>query len=263
MSSKILYNLLHARHSTIEIHTSEPPPESRNEDVDRDGESTPKLVVRSLSESFIAMNGNESLEITKRVLAFPNTMCQRVPELFAGSLEIVGEESPALLAMGLDGWEVSRSWEACKSDTNWAQFCFDRPKPKVPLAIFRLTGEFDLPGGDGGGEVSLGYVSTDLDYVVASRDFCEYPIYRWINAKVSSSWEEAEAALKLGCQTAKLPGLSREGTKMEEILAKTTTPDGWEVEHTTMYMDEKRCIMGSPHLAAVYKDAEGLAESFE
>ena len=47
---------------------------------------------------------------------------------------------------------------------------------------------------------------------------------------------------------------------MEEILAKTTTPDGWEVENTTMYMDEKRCIMGSPHLAAVYKDAEGLAE---
>ena len=256
MSSKIYYYCLPR---DIEIHTSEPTPESRNEDANMGGQSRSRLVVRSLSESFIAMNGNESLEITKRVLAFPNTMSQRLPEMFAGSLEIVGEESPALLAMGLDGWEVSRSWEACKSDRNWTQFRFKRPKPKVPLAILRLRGVFDLPGGDGSGKVSLGYVSTDLDYVVASRDFSEYPIYRWINAKVSSSWEEAEAALKLGCQTAKLPGLSREGTKMEEILAKTTTPDGWEVENTTTYMDEKRCIMGSPHLEAVYEDAKRLS----
>ena len=51
------------------------------------------------------------------------------------------------------------------------------------------------------------------------------------------------------------------GTKIEEILAKITTPDGWDVERTTMYMDENRCIMGCPFLKAIYQDAKQLLES--
>ena len=244
---------------TVEVYTSMPTPESRKETswVDRH-RPTPQLVVRSLSESFAAMRGNESFELTKRILAFPPAMSQQLPELFAGGLKVVGEESPALVAMGVAGWEVSNTCEP-RPRSDWLRFGFQRPKPKVPLAVFHLSGKFDLPGGDGGCKVSLGYVSTDLDYVVALRDFSEYPIRRHVSSKVTTRWEETEGLLQT--RGLPLPSLSREGTKMDEILAKTTTPEGWEVEHTTMYMSHMRCAMGSPDLDAIYQDAKRLAES--
>ncbi|CAE7294960.1 atg26, partial [Symbiodinium sp. CCMP2456] len=255
----------------VEIYTSMPTTEPQKSDSgtaepqkpdsDSEPESKPRLIVRSLSESFRAMNGNESLELTRRRLALPRTMSQKLPELFAGGLKVVGEESPALMAMGLSGWEVSKTSEKSPADGRWLPFCFHRPKPKVPLAIFRLSGSFDLPGGDGGGEVCLGYVSTDLDFVVSMREFLEYPCFRHLASKGLTKWEEVPGLLHTyTCRGA--PGdLSREGTKMKEILEKITTPDGWEVERTTMYIDENRCVMGSPFLKAVYQDAEQLLES--
>ncbi|CAE7470491.1 unnamed protein product [Symbiodinium sp. CCMP2456] len=252
---------------TVEIYTSMPTPESESRKetawVDRH-RPTPQLVVRSLSESFEAMHGNESLELTKRILALPATMSQQLPELFAGGLKVVGKESPALVAMGVGGWEVSNTCETCRA-SDWLHFGFHRPKPKVPLAIFHLSGKFDLPGGDGGCKVSLGYVSTDLDYVVALRDFSEFPIRRHLSSKVTTRWEEVEGLLQTrGLPGPSLPSLSREGTKTDEILAKITTPEGWEVEHTTMYMShmsETRCAMGAPYLDAIYRDAKRLAKS--
>ena len=271
------------------------PTESKKADSDSE-ESKPQLVVRRLSDTFKAMNGNESLELTRRRLAFPRTMSQKLPELFAGSLKVVGEESPALMAMGLCGWEVSKTSEPSPGDIRWLRFCFHRPRPKVPLAILHLSGEFDLPGGDGRGEVCLGYLSTDLDYVVSMRDFSEYPGYRHLASKVCTTWEEGRGLLhtwgpqpvgslsdegricefrtglsKLGflkvfvSMFKILAGSCRHhriaGTKMEEILANITTPDGWEVERTTMYMDEQRCMMGSPFFKAIYQDAKQLLES--
>ncbi|CAE7630994.1 atg26 [Symbiodinium sp. CCMP2456] len=242
----------------VEIYTSMPAAESQKADSDEQ-ESKPELIVRSFSESFAAMNGNESLELTRRRLAFPRTMSQKLPELFAGALKVVGEESPALMAMGLCGWEVSKTSEKSPTDSRWLHFCFHRPKPKIPLAIFHLSGEFSLPGGDGLGEVCLGYVSTDLDYVVCMREFSEYPTSRHLASKVCTQWEEGQGLLHTwGPQ----PGaLSDEGTKIEEILQKITTPDGWDVERTSMYMDENRCIMGCPFLKAIYQDAKQLLES--
>ena len=244
----------------VEIYTSMPTTESQEADSDLE-KSKPQVVVRSLSESFNAMNGNESLELTRRRLAFPRTMSEKLPELFAGALKVVGEESPALMAMGLCGWEVSNTCEQSPTDRRWLQFCFHRPRPKAALAIFHLSGEFALPLGDGHGEVSLGYVSTDLDYVVSMREFCEYPIYRHLASKVITKWEEGQGLLLTwGPQPQPPRDLSREGTKMEEILAKITTPDGWEVERTTMYIDENRCIMGSPFFKAIYLDAKQLLD---
>ena len=249
-SRRILYQTFG---DTIEIRTGVPPEQD---------EHTTKLVVRSLSETFQAMKGDESLELMTRVLAFPKKMSERLPELFAGTLKIVGEESPALRAMGLENWEVSKHTQNNEKPNNrWTSFCFHRPQPKIPLGIFHLHGEFDLPGGDGAAELTLAYVSTDLDFVVASRDYCEYPIYRHLATKVSSSWEEAEALLRAGfcSHGAKLPSLSKEGTEMEEIFAKIHTPDGWEVEKSTMYLGDDRCVMGCPRLEAVYQDAKQLA----
>ena len=239
-----------------------PAPKSKHNNAELDRKRAPQLVVRSLSESFLAMKGNESFEVTKRILAFPPTMSQRLPELYAGALKEVGEESPALVAMGLGGWEVSNTRETCRA-SDWLHFGFHRPKPKVPLAILHLSGKFDLPGGDGGCKVSLGYVSTDLDYVVALRDFSEYPIRRRVSSKVTTRWEEIEGLLQTGGPSGPclLPGLSREGTKMDDILAKISTSEGWEVEHTTMYMSEDRCAMGSPNLDAIYQDAKQLAKA--
>ena len=83
------------------------------------------------------------------------------------------------MAMGLCGWEVTyNTSEQSTTDGDWLRFCFHRPRSKVPLAIFHLSGEFDLPAGGGHGKVGLGYVSTDLDYVVSMRSFCECPAYR-------------------------------------------------------------------------------------
>ena len=244
---------------TLEIRACAPPENQGDADVDQD---TPekKLVVRSLSESFLAIKGDESLELTKRVLGFPKKMSERLPELFAGTLEIVGQESPALMAMGLENWKVSKRPGKLEA-WRWTYFEFHRPQPKIPLAIFQLCGDFFLPGGDGCGTVTLGYVSTDLDFVVASRDFSEYPIHRRLATKASWSWEEAEAELKLGCYGggAMLPGLDDEGTENQKIFAKINMPDGWEVEESSTYLGDDRCVMGSPHLEAVYQDAKRLA----
>ena len=244
---------------TVEIYASMPTPEPPEE---KDEQDPKEVIVRSLSESFVAMNGNESFELTKRLLGFPPTMSQSLPEIFAGALKVVGEESPALMAMGLSGWEISETRETCPA-SDWLNFCFHRPKPKVPLAIIHLSGTFDLPGGDGGCKVSLGYLSTDLDYVVALRDLWEYPIRRHVSSKVTTRWEEIEGLLHTPVASL-LPHLSREGTKMEEILAKITTHDGWEVECTTMYMHnagDHQCVMGGPCLEAIYQDAKRLAQS--
>ena len=65
------------------------------------------------------------------------------------------------MAMGLCGWEVTyNTSEQSTTDGDWLRFCFHRPRSKVPLAIFHLSGEFDLPAGGGHGKVGLGYVST-------------------------------------------------------------------------------------------------------
>lgn len=244
---------------TLEIYASMPTPEPREAKAGQDEEPRPQVIVRSLSETFAAMDGNESFELTKRRLDLPPTMSQNLPDLFAGRLKVVGEESPALRALGLGGWEVSKTCGPCPP-MDWFHFTFHRPKPKVPLAILHLSGFFDLAGGDGGCTVSLGYLSTDLDYVIALLDLCEYPCSRHVSVKVTTRWEEVEGLLRTPGPS-RLPGLSREGTKMEEILAKITTPDGWEVECTTMYAHnagDGQCVVGSPCLEAIYQDAERL-----
>ena len=81
---------------------------------------------------------------------------------------------------------------------------------------------------------------------------------------MSASFEEAANLLKVGSdgllKVSEGPWsrLSREGTEKEEIFAKTTTPDGWEVEVTSMYITDDRCVMGAPYLKAVYRDARRL-----
>ena len=53
---------------TVEIYASMPTPEPPEE---KDEQDPKEVIVRSLSESFVAMNGNESFELTKRLLGFP------------------------------------------------------------------------------------------------------------------------------------------------------------------------------------------------
>eukprot|EP00439_Symbiodinium_sp_Y106_P062145 s4713_g9.t1 len=162
--SKMLYNSLD---HVLEIHRSVPEREpSKERETDMDQHKSKLLVARSLAESFMAIDGNETLELTRRRLGFPNAMSQQLPELFSGVLETVGEESPALLALGLAGWKVSEA-EQISGDHRWRRFCFQRPRSKIPLAILHLSGEFDLPGMDGNVKASLAYLSLDFDYVVA------------------------------------------------------------------------------------------------
>ena len=258
--SKMLYNSLD---HVLEIHRSVPEREpSKERETDMDQHKSKLLVARSLAESFMAIDGNETLELTRRRLGFPNAMSQQLPELFSGVLETVGEESPALLALGLAGWKVSEA-EQISGDHRWRRFCFQRPRSKIPLAILHLSGEFDLPGMDGNVKASLAYLSLDFDYVVALRELCwDIPIYRKLSTKVSSGWEDLPRLLNGPGKSDPLQLLSWEGTKPEEILSQVTLPDGWEVEGTTsyIYMDHCRCIMGSPSLEPVWKDARRLME---
>ena len=66
----------------VEIYTNMPTMESQKADADSEQESKPELIVRSLSESFAAMNGNESLELTRRRLAFPRTIFSKAAGTF-------------------------------------------------------------------------------------------------------------------------------------------------------------------------------------
>ncbi|CAE7726486.1 unnamed protein product [Symbiodinium sp. CCMP2592] len=258
---KILYNSLD---HVLEIHRSVPEREPSGErETDMDQHKSKLLVARSLAESFTAIDGNETLELTRRRLGFPNAMSQQLPELFSGVLETVGEESPALVALGLAGWKVSEACEQISGHRRWRRFRFQRPGSKIPLAILHMSGEFDLPGMDGDVKASLAYLSTDFDYVVALREFCwDFPIYRKLSTKVSSGWEDVPRLLNGPSKSDPLHLLSWEGTKPEEILSQVTLPDGWEVEGTTsyIYMDDCRCIMGSPSLEPVWNDARRLME---
>ncbi|CAJ1442000.1 unnamed protein product [Effrenium voratum] len=165
------------------------------------------------------------------------------------TLPQVTPEMKFLCDLGLLGWSFVKKLPG----KNWESMLFENKADKVPLALFDLDADFDLAGGDGSVNATVGFVSTDLDFTVMKRRLVEYPVGRWMSDCSCDTWEELCAAQesKQGYPVSKLK---------DDAPCGDLPPGPWKTCTSSM-LDPAlfdRFIVDAPDLSAAYQEAERL-----
>mmetsp|Transcript_30608 Transcript_30608/g.71523 ORF Transcript_30608/g.71523 Transcript_30608/m.71523 type:complete len:379 (-) Transcript_30608:28-1164(-) len=228
-------------------------------------------VKRPLLEMVACAGLWDCCELLSRRLGVPGHLKDEV-EPFLTDGEPVSSDTPILPDLGLAGWRYRKKQSRRRATSTWDDLDFDHPAPRIPLLVFNVRASFDLPGGDGGVHAVLGYVSSEMEFVIEIRDLCEYPVRRIFATRVLRSWEEVMPLLGQDgvVSLKKAPGvheamwikfgqLQREGAKVEDIRAALHV-DGWDLELSTMLRRApyERMIVDSPNIDEAYDDAKQL-----
>mmetsp|Transcript_24650 Transcript_24650/g.45170 ORF Transcript_24650/g.45170 Transcript_24650/m.45170 type:complete len:348 (+) Transcript_24650:82-1125(+) len=225
----------------------------------------PNIVVeRSLPELIEMTDLWECLELGSRIVSMPEELLNDIiPTVVVGS-PVSGADSPTLASLGLDGW-IYKGMVKSQKERSWPRMTFEHPHPYCPLAFFYVEASFDLPGGDGGVDSVLGFITTDLKYVLTSRRLSEFPVWRFFGTSSYQRWLDVPPpTADLPNTTALSQHLQRESSNPEEIRVKGTV-GGWDVEISTGYKlpGSERYLIDSPALLGAYTDAESLCNSYK
>ena len=187
------------------------------------------------------------LELGTRRISVPPKLMQQVMEELTQPQ--VTPEMKYLCDLGLLGWRFVKKLPG----RNWERMLFENTAHKVPLALFDLHADFFLPGGDGGVNATVGFISTDLDFTLMMRRFREYPVGRWMSDCSCDTWEELCAAQE-----------SKQGypvSKRQDDAPSSDLPPGpWKTCSSRMLNPAlfDQCIVDAPDLSAAYQEAERL-----
>ncbi|CAJ1392077.1 unnamed protein product, partial [Effrenium voratum] len=159
-----------------------------------------------------------------------------------------------LCDLGLLGWHFVKKLPS----EDWEGMLFENKTEKVPLALFDLHADFDLAGGDGGVSARVGFISTDLDFTVMIRRFCEYPVRRRMSDCSCDTWEELCAAQE--------PKQGYPVSKQQDDAPSGDVPRGsWKTCSSSMINTAlfDQCVVDAPDLSAAYEQARRLVRTEE
>eukprot|EP00971_Amphidinium_carterae_P053240 1048560-Amphidinium_carterae.1 len=129
----------------------------------------------------------QCLELGTKIVSMPTCAAsEALLGIEVGSCVSATESSVALAALGLQGW----TYTGMTDHGDWCHMKFENPCAPIPLALFHMKASFDLPGGDGGVNAVLGFITTDLKYVLTHRSLTEYPVRRRLLTSSYESWLE-------------------------------------------------------------------------